>query len=229
MITTVIIDDHPVVRAGMRTVLDAAPDVTVVAEGADGREALRLVQEQRPDVLVLDFNLPDLNGLEVTRRLCAHEAPPAILILTVHDDAQTVMGLLESGATGYILKDEALETLVSAVRAAARGESWLSPAVANEVVRRAVASPRLPAGATAGRRDCDHLTPREYEVLCLLARGLDNAAIARRLVVTRRTVQNHVSNIYGKLEVGSRTEAALVAISRGWVEVPPEEDAPGGR
>lgn len=229
MITTVIIDDHPVVRAGMRTVLDAAPDVVVVAEGADGHEALRLVKEQRPDVLVLDFNLPGLNGLEVTRRLCAQEAHPAILILTVHDDAQTVMGLLESGATGYILKDEALETLVSAVRAAARGESWLSPAVAKEVVRRAVASPWRPPGPKPGSGDGEGLTPREQEVLCLLARGLDNAAIARRLVVTTRTVQNHVSNIYGKLGVRSRTEAALVAIGRGWVEVPPEEDAHGER
>jgi two-component system response regulator DegU len=229
MITTVIIDDHPVVRAGMRTVLEAAPDVAVVAEGANGHDALRLVKEQRPDVLVLDFNLPGLNGLEVTRRLCAQGAATSILILTVHNDAQTVMGLLESGATGYILKDEALETLVSAVRAAARGECWLSPAVANEVVRRAVASPRLHAEPGPGHHDCGDLTPREHEVLCLLARGLDNAAIGRQLVVTRRTVQNHVSNIYGKLGVSSRTEAALVAIGRGYVEVPPGEGACGGR
>ncbi len=227
MIRAIIIDDHPVVRAGMRTILDAAPDIAVVAEGAAGHDALRLVQAERPDVLVLDVNLPDMNGLEVTRRLRAGEASPSILILTVHDDVQTVMGLLESGATGYILKDEALETLVSAVRAAARGESWLSPAVANEVVRRAVASPRLPV--EPDRSGCGCLTPREQEVLSLLALGLSNAAIARKLVVTKRTVQNHVSNIYGKLGVTSRTEAALVAIGRGWVEVPSEKDAHGGR
>ena len=229
MITTIIIDDHPVVRAGMRTVLDAAPDVVVLAEGANGHDALRLAEEQQPDVLVLDVNLPGLNGLEVTRRLCTQEASPVILILTVHDDAQTVMGLLESGATGYILKDEALETLVSAVRAAARGESWLSPTVANEVVRRAVGSPRPGAGPRTSSRDRERLTPREQEVLALLAQGLGNAAIARKLVVTKRTVQNHVSNIYGKLGVKSRTEAALLAIGRGWAEVPPEEDAHGGR
>ena len=228
MITTVIIDDHPIVRAGMRTVLDAAPDVAVLAEGANGHEAVRLVQEHRPDVLLLDVNLPGLDGLEVTRRLCAQEAPPAILILTVHDDAQTVMGLLQSGATGYILKDEALETLVSAVRAAARGESWLSPSVANEVVRRAVSLPRLSAGFDPGRRDCGRLTPRELEVLSLLAQGLGNAAIARKLVVTKRTVQNHVSNIYSKLGVTSRTEAALLAIGRGWAEVPPEDRSQDG-
>ena len=229
MITTVIIDDHPIVRAGMRTVLDAAPDVAVLAEGASGYDAVQLAREHRPDVLVLDVNLPDLNGLEATRRLQGLEEPPAILILTVHDDAQTVMGLLQSGATGYVLKDEALETLVSAVRAAARGESWLSPAVANEVVRRAVSLPRPSPGFHPDRGDRGRLTPRELEVLSLLAQGLGNAAIARKLVVTKRTVQNHVSNIYGKLGVKSRTEAALLAIGRGWADVPPEEDARGGR
>ena len=229
MITTVIVDDHPIVRAGMRTVLEAAPDVAVLAEGASGHDAVRLVQEHRPDVLVLDVNLPDLNGLEVTRHLYAQEAPPAILILTVYDDVHTVMGLLQSGATGYILKDEALETLVSAVRAAARGESWLSPAVANEVVRRAVAAPPPSTGFDPGGGDFGRLTRREREVLSLLAQGLGNAAIARKLVVTKRTVQNHVSNIYGKLGVTSRTEAALLAIGRGWAQLPPEEDARGGR
>ena len=213
MIGVLVVDDHPIVRAGMRTVLASANDITVVAEGACGDDALRLMDEHRPDVLVLDVNLPDLNGLEVTRRLRAADAGGAILILTVHDDSETVMGLLETGATGYVLKDEALETLVSAVRAAACGDSWLSPAVARKVVRRAVGSP---APEHPG------LTPREMEVLCLLARGLDNAAIAREMVITRRTVQNHVSNIYGKLGVTSRTAAALLAIQHGWVSIPPQ-------
>lgn len=215
MITVVVIDDHPVVRAGMRTVLDAASDVTVVAEGQSGAEALHLVSRHSPDVLVLDVNLPDLNGVEVTRRLRDRGAAPAILILTVYDDRQTIFGLLESGATGYVLKDEALETLVSAVRAAARGESWLSPSVARQVVHRAVGDP-----SPSPEPEPFPLTPRETEVLCLLAQGLDNGAIARRLVVTKRTVQNHVSTIYGKLNVDSRTRAALYAIRRGLVEIP---------
>ena len=217
MITVVIVDDHPVVRTRMRTVLDAAADVTVVAEGASGADALRLVAQYRPDVLVLDVNLPDLNGVEVTRRLREQGTATAILVLTIHHNRQTVFGLLENGATGYVLKDEALETLVDAVRAAARGESWLSPAVARQVVRRAVGE--VPPGPD----EPPHLplTPRETEVLCLLAQGLDNAAIAERLVVTRRTVQNHVSSVYGKLGVASRTEAALYAIRRGLVQVPP--------
>ncbi len=222
MITVVIVDDHPVVRAGMRTVLDAAADITVVAEGASGADALRLVSQHRPDVLVLDVNLPDVSGVEVARRLRDDGAISAILVLTVHDDSQTVFGLLDGGATGYVLKDEALETLVSAVRAAAQGQSWLSPAVASQVVRRAVAQP-APCPTPSPPLP---LTPRELKVLCLLAQGLDNAAIAQQLVVTKRTVQNHVSNIYSKLGVASRTEAALLAIRRGLVSAPSPSDAP---
>ncbi|MEA3396696.1 MAG: response regulator transcription factor [Chloroflexota bacterium] len=214
MITVVIVDDHPVVRAGIRTIVDAAPDVTVVGEGASGAAALRLVAQHHPDVLLLDVNLPDLNGAEVTRRLREQSTTTAILVLTIYDDRQTIFGLLESGAIGYVLKDEALETVVDAVRAAARGESWLSPAVARQVVRRAVGETSSPPEPPA-----IPLTPREKEVLRLLAQGLDNEAIARRLVVTKRTVQNHVSNIYGKLEMSSRTEAALYAIRHGLVQV----------
>jgi DNA-binding NarL/FixJ family response regulator len=219
MTRVVIVDDHPVVRAGMRTVLDAAGDVQVVAEGANGDDALRLVAQYQPDVLVLDVNLPDLNGLEVTHRLRKRDMETAILILTVHDDNQTVLGLLESGATGYVLKDEALETLVSAVRAAARGESWLSPAVTGPVVRRAFGQP--PSHLQPALLP---LTPREVEVLRLLAQGLDNAAIAQQLVLTKRTVQNHVSNVYGKLGLASRTEAVLWAISHGLAEVSAKGD-----
>jgi len=221
MITVVIVDDHPVVRAGMRTVLDATADITVVAEGTSGDDALRLVSQHRPDVLVLDVNLPDVNGIEVARRLRDGGAATAILALTVHSDSQTVFGLLDGGATGYVLKDEALETLVSAVRAAAQGQSWLSPAVASQVVRRAVEQP-APCPTPSPPLP---LTPRELKVLCLLAQGLDNAAIAQQLVVTKRTIQNHVSNIYGKLGVASRTEAALLAIRRGLVPAPSPSDA----
>jgi DNA-binding NarL/FixJ family response regulator len=217
MIKVVIVDDHPIVRAGMRAILSAAEDVSIVGEGCTGMEALRLVELHQPDVLVLDVNLPDINGLEATRRLRQQGVKTAILILTVQADNQTVFGLLESGAIGYVLKDEALETLLSAVRAAARGESWLSPAVASQVVRRAM----QPASAQPKPSpQIDPLTPREIEVLRLLAQGLDNTSIARRLVVTTRTVQNHVSNIYSKLGTASRTEAVLYAIRNGLVEIP---------
>jgi len=210
MTTVVIIDDHPIVRAGMRAILDSAGDIDILGEGVNGADALRLVNEHDPDVLALDVSLPDMNGVAVTRTLRQQGARTAILILTVHNDPQTIFGLLESGAVGYVLKDEALETLVNAVRAAARGETWLSPAVASQVVRRAVAG-----SASDATEALSALTPREVEVLRLIARGLDNTAIAQELVLTKRTVQNHISNIYGKLNVASRTEAVLLAIRNG--------------
>ena len=221
MTTVVIVDDHPIVRAGMRAILEAEADISVIGEGTKGADALRLVDELCPDVLALDVQLPDLNGLEVTRQLRTRGGKTAILVLSAHNDQETIFGLLESGAIGYVLKDEALETLVCAVRAAARGESWFSPAVASQVMRRAVANPRV---------DCpeipDMLTPREIETLRLLGRGLDNTAIARELVVTKRTVQNHISTIYGKLGVTSRTEAMLYAIRHGLAQISLEKNTP---
>ncbi len=220
MITVVVVDDHPIVRAGMRAVLDADDDMIVLAEGVNGAEALQLVAQYRPTVLVLDVNLPDLNGVEVTRRLRAQHTSTAILALTIHNDSHTIFGLLESGAIGYVLKDEALETLVQAVHAAAQGDSWLSPAVARQVVQRAVErAPLIPA---ATQPDSIPLTPSERQILSLLAQGLDNAAIAERLVITKRTVQNHISNIYSKLDLGTRTEAMLYAIRHGLASVEPQ-------
>jgi DNA-binding NarL/FixJ family response regulator len=220
MITVVIVDDHPVVRAGLRAVLSSADDLRLLAEGASGADALRLVGALQPDVLVLDLNLPDLDGLEVTRRLCSQKVRTAILILTIHCEYLSVFGLLECGALGYVLKDEALETLVSAVRAVARGENWLSPAIATQVVRRAVTQTPGGENGVSDALAAASLTPREMEVLSLLAQGLENTAIAARLVLTTRTVQNHVSNVYGKLGVSNRTEVALFAIRHGLAPAP---------
>jgi DNA-binding NarL/FixJ family response regulator len=214
MITIVIVDDHPVVRAGMRAILNTSEDLVVLAEGTNGADALRLAIHYSPDVLVLDLNLPDANGLEVIRQLRQQKIATAILILTAYHDRQTIFNLLECGAVGYVLKDEALESLVRAVRAAARGESWLSPSIASQVVRRAIGQADSAAPSKTSR-----LTPSELQVLRLLAQGLDNQTIAQKLVVTRRTVQNHVSNIYGKLGVASRTEAMAYAIRHGLVHV----------
>jgi DNA-binding NarL/FixJ family response regulator len=179
------------------------------------------VAQHRPAVLVLDVNLPDVSGLEVTRQLARQHTATAILALTVHADSETVFGLLESGALGYVLKDEALETLPNAVRAAAQGDSWLSPAVARQVVRRAI---EKTASTPIASSTAVHLTPSERQVLALLAQGLDNAAIAAQLVVTKRTVQNHISNIYGKLGVTSRTAAMLYALRHGLAQVEVQHD-----
>ena len=225
MTTVILIDDHPIVRAGMKTVLNAAPNIAVIAEGSTGEDALKLVRKKQPDVLVLDLNLPDINGLEVTRRLVTQGESTAILVLTAHDNALMIFSLLESGATGYVLKDEALETLTHAVFAAERGESWLSPTVASQVVRRAIKREKQPGTeATSPFPTESPLTPREMEILQLLAQGMDNTAIAQKLVLTKRTVQNHISNIYGKLGVNSRTEAMLYAIRCGWAQVHSNEE-----
>ena len=217
-IRVVIVDDHPIVRAGIRTVLSGAPEIQIIGEAATGQDALRQVDELHPDVLVLDVNLPDINGLEVTRRLRAKASHAAILILTIHDDSQMIFGLLQAGASGYVLKDDALETLASAIQAVAHGERWLSSRITEQVVQRALGETH-PAS-----KPLFDLTPREMEVLRLLAVGLDNEAIARQLTLTMRTVQNHVSSIYGKLEVATRAEAILYAIRHGWVQISPEKD-----
>ena len=224
MITVAIVDDHPIVRAGMRTVLELADDIVVVADGGSGSEALQLVEEYVPDVLVLDLNLPDKSGIDVTRQLKSQNLSTAILILTAHDDSQAIFELLENGAIGYVLKDEALETLANAVRAAASGKSWLSPTVASQVVQRVVKQrTNIEQDALASSTE-ENLTPRELQILSLLADGLDNTAIAKRLTVTKRTVQNHISTIYGKLGVTSRTEAMLYAIRHGLAQVSLRED-----
>jgi DNA-binding NarL/FixJ family response regulator len=212
-IRAVIADDHPVVRAGVVSLLSKEPDIQVVAEIGDGHQVEHLTAQAAPDVLVLDVNMPGLDPIDITRRLAGQHPHLRILVLTAFDDEAYVTGLLSAGATGYLLKEEALDTLVAAIRAVARGESWLSQRVAGRLARKAI-------GAGQSRStDPELLTPREREVLRLLALGLSNHGIAEKLVITKRTVQNHVSAIYGKLGLASRAEAMLYAIRHGIVDV----------
>ncbi len=211
-IRVLIADDHPVVRAGIKTMLEKEPDLRVVGEVGEGTQVEALTHQWQPDVLVLDVNMPGLDPVATTRHL--KEQCPAlhILVLTAYDDDAYVTGLLSAGAIGYLLKEEALETLVTAVRAVARGESWLSQRVAGRLARKAVA--RAERATESGP-----LTPREREVLRLLALGLSNDGIAEKLFISKRTVQNHVSNVYGKLGLDSRAEAVLYAIRHEIVDV----------
>jgi len=211
-IRVLIADDHPVVRAGIKTMLEKEPGMRVVGEIEEGAQVEALTSHWQPDVLVLDVNMPGLDPVATTRRLKEQRPTLHILILTAYDDDAYVTGLLSAGATGYLLKEEALETLVAAVRAVAQGKSWLSQRIAGRLARKAVA--RAEGAAEPGP-----LTPREREVLRLLALGLNNEEIAEKLVITRRTVQNHVSNIYGKLGLASRAEAVLYAIRHGVVDM----------
>ncbi len=212
-IRVVIADDHPVVRAGIVSMLSKEPDISVIGEIGDGSQVERLTARSVPDVLVLDVNMPGLDPAAATRHLTEQHSHMRVLVLTAYDDEAHVTGLLSAGATGYLLKEEALDTLVAAIRAVAKGESWLSQRVAGRLARRAITP--APARAT----ETEPLTPREREVLRLLALGLSNDEIGEKLFITKRTVQNHVSAIYGKLGLASRAEAVLYAIRHGMVDV----------
>lgn len=220
MIKVVIVDDHPIVRAGMRSILACTDDIEIIGEGENGVEALDLVTRLNPNVLVLDVELPDRSGIEVAASLkCNPDCSTAVLILTAHKDPQIIFNLLRNGAIGYVLKDEALETLANAIRSAASGKSWLSPSVAGEVIQQAIQGNHHNSQHVVDSCTDEELTPREKEILCLLGEGLDNSDIAKRLTLTKRTVQNHISTIYGKLGLNTRTEAMLYALHHGIARV----------
>lgn len=209
-IRVVLADDHPVVRRGIRSLLEQAPDVAVVGEASDGAEALRLVETLAPDVLLLDMEMPGLSGVDVARRLHAAEAPVRVLALSAYDDEQYIFGLLDSGAAGYLTKDEAPTTIVEAVRGVAHGEEgWISRRAAAKIVHR---RRHALEAATAS------LSDREREVLRLVARGLSNSEIADTLFIAEGTVKNHVTHIYAKLDLRTRAEAVAWAWQHGLVE-----------
>lgn len=217
-IRVVLADDHAVVRKGIREFLEGESDITVVAEAADGEQAVRLVAAHQPDVAVLDVQMPGGGGIEATRRIKANHPQVRVLILTAYDDAPYVLALLQAGAGGYILKTADSGQLVQAVRAVYRGESALDAAVAQRVVQQLAGGRPPAAGATVAP-----LTDRELEVLRLAAKGLTNKAIGQALTISDRTVQGHLANIYGKLGVASRTEAVTASIKQGWLALEAEE------
>jgi DNA-binding NarL/FixJ family response regulator len=213
-IRVVLADDHAVVRKGIREFLEEEGDIQVVAEAADGEQAVVEVAKHQPGVAVLDIQMPGLSGIEATRRIKAAHPDVRVLILTAYDDDPYVFALLQAGASGYILKTAGSAELVRAVRAVHRGESALDPAVAQKVVQ------QLTTGRPLGAQTAvEALTEREVEVLRLAARGLTNKAIGRELGISDRTVQGHLANIYGKLNVGSRTEAVTEALKQGWIAI----------
>ncbi len=214
-IRIVLADDHPVVRAGIRMLLERAKDIDIVGEAQDGVQALRLVETQRPDVLLLDMELPHITGVDVARRLRVSESPVRVLALSTYDDEQYIFGLLECGAVGYLTKEEVPETIVEAVRGVARGEmGWLSRRVTAKLLQR--------AQGTSSNAELDSVVPlteREMDVLRLLTLGRDNQQAADELKISERTVKFHISNIYQKLRVNSRTEAILYAIRHNLVDI----------
>jgi DNA-binding NarL/FixJ family response regulator len=211
-ISVILADDHALVREGTRSLLEAEPDIEVVGEASDGEEAVELVGKLRPQVVLMDIAMPRINGIEATKQIKAKHPATAVLILTAYDNDQYIVALLDAGAAGYLLKNVKGRDLVNAVRAVCAGESVLDPVVAKKVFAR-LASPGKPSAAHAQAQE---LSEREMEVLRLAARGMSNREIADKLHLSRRTVQAHLANIFLKMDVGSRTEAVLEALRRGW-------------
>lgn len=217
VITVLLAEDHAVVREATAEVIDHQPDMRVVGQVGTGVAAVRLAGEIRPDVVVMDIAMPHLNGLEATQRIVADAPECRVLVLTAREEEQYVINLLKAGATGYLPKTVDLGELLKAIRAVARGESVLPPAVASVVVR-------YLAGEEEFKESPPPLTDRELEVLALVAGGFINRDIAQRLHISVRTVEAHLTHIYNKLGVCSRTEAVVRAMQEGWLE-PEQRDS----
>lgn len=203
MIKLLIVDDHPVVREGLRGMLDGDPGLDVVGAASSGDEAVVRARELAPDVVLMDLRMPGGDGVSATGRILADCPGIRVIVLTTYESDQDIVRAVEAGAAGYLLKDTSAEDLVAAVYAAARGETVLSPSVATKLVTR-MRGPMQQA-----------LTPREAEVLALVARGLTNSEVGRRLFISETTVKTHLLRIFGKLGVSDRTAAVTTAMERG--------------
>ncbi|MEV7543804.1 response regulator transcription factor [Streptomyces sp. NPDC089915] len=214
MIRVVIADDEPLIRAGIRMILTSAPDIEVVAEGADGREAVELARSHAPDVVLLDIQMPVMDGLTALGELGRAVPGTRVLILTTFGERENVLRALSQGGAGFLLKDSAPGELIGAVRAAAAGDAYLSPAATRHVVDQLAAGPAAGRGAEARRR-LEGLSERERGVLALLGEGLSNADAGRRLHMSEATVKTYVSRILAKLGCENRVQAALLARDAG--------------
>lgn len=214
MIRILLADDQTLVRGGLRLILDAEPDLEVVAEAADGNEAVERAVESRPDLALMDIRMPGLDGIEATRRLLAEVPSARVLILTTFDLDEYVYDALRSGASGFLLKDAPAEELVHAVRVVAAGDALVSPSVMRRLIADFVAQPQR---ARPEPIALDVLTPREREVLQLVARGLSNAEISTTLVVAPQTTKTHVGRILRKLNLRDRAQAVVAAYESGLI------------
>ncbi|OGO05965.1 MAG: DNA-binding response regulator [Chloroflexi bacterium RBG_13_56_8] len=216
LIRILLADDHVMVREGTRQILEREPDLVVVAEASNGREAIDLAAREAPDVAVVDISMPVMNGIEATKGIKHISPRTAVLVLTAYDDDQYVYAILRAGAAGYLLKNARGKEIAEAVRRVYEGEPVLHPSILEKVIKKAVSGmiteqvPQAEVGA-------ETLSERELEVLRAAARGLSNREIAEELILSPYTVQNHMKSIFGKLQVGSRTEAVMVGLRSGWL------------
>ena len=203
-ITCLIADDHEVVREGLRLALSRSPRIRVIGEAADGLTAVALAERRRPDVVIIDLRMPEMDGLEATEVILEKAPDTGVLIFTAYGERSLLQRGLESGARGYILKEAPHETLVRAIEKVAAGESYVDPALMSEIV--------------AGRGQADVLTPREREILQLLADGMSNADVAEKLYISQETVKSHVRHILAKLEADTRTQAVAIALREAMID-----------
>ncbi|WP_234327339.1 response regulator [Streptomyces sp. NRRL WC-3742] len=217
-IRVVIADDERLVRMGLRVVIDAEPDLSVVGEASDGAEVVPLVRQLRPDVVLMDVRMPGIDGIRATEQLIGGmDLPPRILVVTTFEHDDHVYDALRAGASGFLLKRARAEEMVQAVRLVARGDSLLFPAAVRDLaLRHGAADGRRPAEAP-GRGPVGRLTEREQQVLRLMATGLNNGEIARELVVSQETVKTHVGSVLAKLGARDRTQAVITAYESGFV------------
>ena len=211
-IKVILADDHILVREGTRGLLEREADIEVVGEASDGEEAVEMVTKLHPHVILMDIAMPKLNGIEATRQVKARQPATAVLVLTAYENDQYIWALLESGAAGYLLKNVRGSDLVNAIRAVHAGEAVLHPTIAHKVFNHFAASVQKPSKPTLPLE----MSEREMEILELTAKGMNNQDIADKLFLSRRTVQAHLGNIFRKMDVGSRTEAILQALRKGW-------------
>ena len=212
-IRILIADDHALLRQGIRNFLSLESDFEIIGEAADGEETIRRASELRPDILLLDINMPKGNGIEVATRLRETHPEIRILALTIHDDENYMMKMIQSGAAGYLLKDVEPSMMVQAIRRVHAGESFVEPSLTAKLFRGITdLEAQKPAPQAPGMSESDKLSAREIEVLRLIGRGMSNAEIARELYLSEKTVKNHLTNIFRKIQVSDRTQAVLFAI-----------------
>ena len=212
-IRMLIADDHPLLREAMRNAFEKHQDFVVLGEASDGEEAVRLASELKPDVVIMDIVMPKLNGIEATKQIRKISPTTAVVILTAYDDDRYVIGLLEAGAAGYLLKSASSQVMVEAVRAVHGGESVLHPSIIAKILKYGV----LMRGGGGEQKGGEQLSSRELEVLKLAAKGMRNQDIGKELFLSVRTVKAHLSNIFNKIGVASRTEAIVKAVREGWL------------
>lgn len=214
-IRLLLADDHAVVRSGLRLLLEAQPDIVIVGEVENGADAIRRTTDLRPDVVLMDIEMPGMNGIEATRRIKAESAKTAVLALTMYEDDQYFFEMLRAGASGYVPKRAAPDELVSAIRAVSRGEVFLYPSLAGRLVQDYLQRRDLEAQEPA----VDELTPREQEVLTLIAQGLSNGEIGAQLVISAKTVDRHRENIMRKLNLHNRVDLVKYALRKGLIDL----------